>query len=61
MPIEGGRLEFRPTTLMAGLGVGRDAEIRRLSAEQSNSSWIVGDTLVMKVVRRVTAGRASRG
>ena len=53
---EGGRLEFRPTSLMAPLELADDAEIRRLSAEQSNSSLIVGDTLVMKVVRRVTAG-----
>ncbi len=54
--IEGGTLEFRPTSLMAALDLAEDAEIRRLSAEQSNSSLIVGDTLVMKVVRRVTAG-----
>ena len=33
-----------------------DAEIRRLSAEQSNSSWIVGDAVVLKLVRRVLAG-----
>ncbi|WP_158744716.1 maltose alpha-D-glucosyltransferase [Acidisphaera sp. L21] len=53
---EGGRLDFRPTSLMAKLDLAEDAEIRRLSAEQSNSSLIVGDTLVMKVVRRVAAG-----
>ena len=52
----GGKLEFRPTSLMTGLDLAEDAEIRRLSAEQSNSSLIIGDTLVMKVVRRVTAG-----
>jgi maltose alpha-D-glucosyltransferase/alpha-amylase len=56
LTIEGGALEFRPTSLMAGLDLADDAEIRRLSAEQSNSSLIVGDTLVVKVVRRVTAG-----
>ena len=54
--IEGATLEFRPTSLMASLDLAEDAEIRRLSAEQSNSSLIVGDTLVMKVVRRVSAG-----
>ena len=54
--VEGARLEFRPTSLMAQLDLPEDAEIRRLSAEQSNSSLIVGDTLVMKVVRRVSAG-----
>ena len=34
-----------------------DAEIRRLSAEQSNSSLIVGEQLVLKIVRKVLAGR----
>ena len=56
IPIEGGRLEFRPTSRMADTELPEDAEIRRLSAEQSNSSWIVGDTMVMKLVRRVLAG-----
>ncbi len=51
-----GQLEFRPTSRMDGLALPEDFEIRRLSAEQSNSSWIVGDTLVMKLVRRVLAG-----
>ncbi len=56
IPVDGARLEFRPSSLMASLDLPEDAEIRRLSAEQSNSSLIVGDTLVMKVVRRVSAG-----
>jgi maltose alpha-D-glucosyltransferase/alpha-amylase len=51
-----GRLEFRPTSRMEGFELPAEFEIRRLSAEQSNSSWIVGDTLVMKLVRRVLAG-----
>ncbi len=53
---EGGTLAFRPTSLMASLDLAEDAEIRRLSAEQSNSSLIVGDAVVMKVVRRVSPG-----
>ena len=52
----GGELQFRPTTLMPTVDLDGDAEIRRLSAEQSNSSWIVGDTLVLKLVRRALAG-----
>jgi maltose alpha-D-glucosyltransferase/alpha-amylase len=51
-----GRLEFRPTSRMDGFELPETFEIRRLSAEQSNSSWIVGDALVMKLVRRVLAG-----
>lgn len=53
---DGGRLEFRPTELMAGLELPEGYETRRLSAEQSNSSWIVGDAVVLKLVRRALAG-----
>ena len=56
IPIEDGQLEFRPTSRMAELEMPETFAIRRLSAEQSNSSWIVGDLLVMKLVRRVMAG-----
>ena len=57
LPITGGgTLEFRPTSLMQSLDLPDDAEIRRLSAEQSNSSLIIGDAVVMKVVRRVGPG-----
>ncbi|GAC1342309.1 MAG: maltose alpha-D-glucosyltransferase [Acetobacteraceae bacterium] len=56
VPIEDGELRFVPTSRMAELDVPAEAEIRRLSAEQSNSSWIVGDALVLKLVRRVLAG-----
>ncbi len=56
VPIDDGALEFRPTSRMQGLELPAGAEIRRLSAEQSNSSWIVGDALVLKLVRRVLAG-----
>ena len=52
----GGTLEFRPTSRMEGFTLPPEADIRRLSAEQSNSSWIVGDALVLKLVRRVLAG-----
>ena len=54
--IPGGKLVFSPTSRMASLEVPAGLEIRRLSAEQSNSSWIVNDLLVLKLVRRVLAG-----
>ena len=53
---DGAALQFRPTALMEGVALPDGYETRRLSAEQSNSSWIVGDTLVLKLVRRVLAG-----
>ena len=57
LPITGGgTVQFRPTSLMDMLELADDAEIRRLSAEQSNSSLIIGDAVVMKVVRRVAQG-----
>jgi maltose alpha-D-glucosyltransferase/alpha-amylase len=56
LPIPDGEIRFVPTSLMGELELAEDAEIRRLSAEQSNSSLVIGDTLVMKIVRRVAAG-----
>jgi maltose alpha-D-glucosyltransferase/alpha-amylase len=54
--LERGEIEFRPSALMAEFSVPDDAEIRRLSAEQSNSSLIVGDAVVLKLIRRITPG-----
>ncbi len=53
---DGGQISFRPTARMAELNLPEAPEIRRLSAEQSNSSIIVGDAVVLKIVRRVAAG-----
>ena len=51
-----GEIRFLPTSLMRSLEIPDNAEIRRLSAEQSNSSLVIGDKLVMKIVRRVAPG-----
>ena len=56
VPLDDGELRFVPTLRMESVTLADDAEIRRLSAEQSNSSLIVGDALVLKLVRRVLAG-----
>jgi len=56
MPAGDARLEFRPAPRLADAMPGEDAEIRRLSAEQSNSSLIVGDSVVLKIVRKATPG-----
>jgi maltose alpha-D-glucosyltransferase/alpha-amylase len=57
LPFEGGRLEFSKTPLLDTMNFADDAPIVRLSAEQSNSSLIVDDRLVLKIVRKVLAGR----
>jgi maltose alpha-D-glucosyltransferase/alpha-amylase len=54
---DGGRLEFSSTPLLHAIQVADDAPIHRLSAEQSNSSLIVDDAVVLKIVRKVLAGR----
>jgi maltose alpha-D-glucosyltransferase/alpha-amylase len=57
MPFPGGRLAFRKSPLLDEMWFADDAPILRLSAEQSNSSLIVDDKLVLKIVRKVLAGR----
>ncbi|HEX8589707.1 maltose alpha-D-glucosyltransferase [Pseudomonas sp.] len=51
-----GELQFQSTSQLAPLGLNEDAEVRYLSAEQSNSSVVVGKKLVLKMIRRVAAG-----
>ena len=47
---------MQPTPQLAKLGLGAESEVRYLSAEQSNSSVVVGDSLVLKLIRKVAAG-----
>ncbi len=54
--LKDGEIRFVPTTRMAELELPAGAEIRRFSAEQSNSSLVVADTVVLKIVRHVLAG-----
>lgn len=56
LPCSEGELRFEHTTAMAGLGLNNESEVRYLSAEQSNSSVVVGGSLVLKMIRRVSAG-----
>jgi len=51
-----GELHFNHTEQLAGLALGEDSPVRYLSAEQSNSSVVVGDSVVLKLIRRVNAG-----
>ena len=56
LPADRGTLRFLPTTRLQGIELADGAEIRRLSAEQSNSSLILGDAVVLKIIRHVAAG-----
>jgi maltose alpha-D-glucosyltransferase/alpha-amylase len=51
-----GELRFIPAPLLAQTPLPADAEIRRFSAEQSNSSLVIGDAIVIKLLRRLTPG-----
>jgi maltose alpha-D-glucosyltransferase/alpha-amylase len=52
-----GQIAFLPTPEgAADLHLPRDAEINWIGAEQSNSSLIVGDAVVLKMFRRVAGG-----
>jgi maltose alpha-D-glucosyltransferase / alpha-amylase len=53
---DAGGILFEPTSRMAETKVPLDAEINWLSAEQSNSSLIVGDVAMLKLFRRIASG-----
>jgi len=56
LPTQSGELRFQQTSKLAPLGLNDESEVRYLSAEQSNSSVVVGNALVLKMIRRVAAG-----
>ena len=51
-----GEIRFEATERLADAALSQDQEIRWLSAEQSNSSLIIGEGAVLKLVRRVVPG-----
>ncbi|HEY6452432.1 MAG TPA: maltose alpha-D-glucosyltransferase [Steroidobacteraceae bacterium] len=53
---DGGELQFNPTSRFGAVNVGPEAEVRRSSAEQSNSAVIVGGQVMIKLFRRIHAG-----
>ena len=56
LPSPAGELRFESTEQLPALGLDEDSEVRYLSAEQSNSSVVVGNSLVLKLIRRVNPG-----
>ncbi len=51
-----GEIRFEATDWMARIGMDGEQPVRWLSAEQSNSSLVIGNTAVLKLVRRITPG-----
>jgi len=51
-----GDVHCTPTAALARVRVPGQQTIRRISAEQSNSSLILGDVVIMKIIRRVMHG-----
>jgi maltose alpha-D-glucosyltransferase / alpha-amylase len=51
-----GELRFTPTARFADIALAADVEIRRSPSEQSNSSLIVGQQVIIKLFRRIHAG-----
>jgi maltose alpha-D-glucosyltransferase/alpha-amylase len=56
IPDQQDEIRFEPTPQLATVEIASDAEIRRLSAEQSNSSLIIGNEAMLKVLRRTSPG-----
>ncbi|TLX62747.1 maltose alpha-D-glucosyltransferase [Stutzerimonas nosocomialis] len=56
LPCGDDEIRFVPMPQLAECELPADAEVRYLSAEQSNSSVIVGASMMLKLIRRVSAG-----
>ena len=56
LPSQDGEVRFIPTEELAKLEMGNEPAIRRMSAEQSNSSLIIEDMAVLKVIRHIAPG-----
>lgn len=54
--LEDGELHFLPSAKLQEYDLPDTADIRYLSVEQSNSSAIIGDRMVLKLIRRVFPG-----
>ncbi len=55
-PATDGEVRFQSTPALQAVTLPAHPEIRRISAEQSNSSLVVGDQMVLKVIRKLGKG-----
>jgi maltose alpha-D-glucosyltransferase/alpha-amylase len=56
IPSDHGEIRFMPTAALHGVDIGIEPAVRRVAAEQSNSSLILEDAVVLKVIRRLLPG-----
>ncbi|RXZ38353.1 maltose alpha-D-glucosyltransferase [Oxalobacteraceae bacterium CAVE-383] len=58
LPTPQGDIHFMaaPSATPEQLAVGVDAGVRRIAAEQSNSSLVIGDKVMLKIIRHLSAG-----
>ncbi|MBD1589899.1 maltose alpha-D-glucosyltransferase [Pseudomonas typographi] len=56
LPCDDGELRFAATEKLEALSLPAEPDIRYLSAEQSNSSAVIGGAMVLKMIRKVSGG-----
>ncbi|HEY4073430.1 MAG TPA: maltose alpha-D-glucosyltransferase [Herbaspirillum sp.] len=56
LPTPQGEIRFIASAALDAISVGVDAGVRRITAEQSNSSLVIGDSVMLKILRHLTAG-----
>jgi maltose alpha-D-glucosyltransferase/alpha-amylase len=56
LPSSDGELRFESTEAMRAMDVPADIEVRRMAAEQSNSSVVLGEKMILKLIRRPAGG-----
>jgi len=55
-PAIDGEVRFQATSALAAVTLPAHPAIRRISSEQSNSSLVIGDTIVLKIIRKLSKG-----
>ena len=56
LPSGAGELRFVPTSAMFSIALEAHPEVRRLAVEQSNTSLVLGNAVILKLFRRLVAG-----
>ncbi|WP_414691314.1 maltose alpha-D-glucosyltransferase [Noviherbaspirillum sp.] len=56
LPSDDGEVRFIPTEALDGIELPREPAIRRVATEQSNSSLVIEDKMVLKLIRRLSPG-----